>query len=61
MARKRLVDLKDLVAKADTDGNGLVSKREYLDAIAAELADQSGEDLPEGAVPEAEAEGDEGA
>jgi hypothetical protein len=25
------------------------------------LADQSGEDLPEGAVPEAEAEGDEGA
>ena len=32
-----------------------------LDATDAELADQSGEDLPEGAVPEAEAEGDEGA
>ena len=30
-----------------------------LDAIDVELADQSGEDLPEGAVPEAE--GDEGA
>ena len=34
---------------------------EDVDAIDAELADQSGEDLPEGAVPEAEAEGDEGA
>ena len=32
-----------------------------LDAIDAELADQSGEDLPEGTVPEVEAEGDEGA
>ena len=32
-----------------------------LDAIDAELAEQLDEDLPEGAVPEAEAEGDEGA
>ncbi len=32
-----------------------------LDAIDAELAEQLGEDLPEGAVPEAESEGDEGA
>ena len=32
--------VKELVAKADTDGNGLVSKREYLDAIAADLVPQ---------------------
>ena len=32
--------VKELVAKADTDGNGLVSKQEYLDAIAADLVPQ---------------------
>ena len=35
-----LARVKELVAKADTDGNGLVSKREYLDAIAANLVPQ---------------------
>ena len=35
-----LARVKELVAKADTDGNGLVSKREYLDAIATDLVPQ---------------------
>ena len=33
--------VKELVAKADKNGNGLVSKQEYLDALAADI-------LPEG-------------
>ena len=29
--------VKELVAKADTDGNGTVNRREYLDAVAADV------------------------
>ena len=33
--------VRDIVEKADEDGNGTVSRREYLDAVAADL-------IPEG-------------
>ena len=32
-----LEHVKELVAKADTDGNGTVNQREYLDAVAADV------------------------